>query len=510
LTVLIDTAPHEIQIAAREKSRYQFFPQECKAENSRVPGERKIFVSEEEQVIAESERIDSQWGKKVVPFSRRSVEYKLRLLREAKSIRDLYKSEFGIDLFVCYGVLLGFTRSNNFIGHDFDFDFAYISAHENKADVAAESARVIERLIDLGFQIKETSFGQYKVWKEGPRAAFRVEIFVGWREASGALLYFAIDEPVPLDVFLPLCRREFLGVALPIPSQPEAVCAAIYGKNWRTPDPTFRYELKANKWKKFSFLFSSQNREHWESYYRRGQKGQPWSILPTQFAGFVANEVRPGRLLEVGCGNGRDAFFFASAGFEVTASDYSKVALELCEMRSQQSRHRLELVPLNLYDLTQVIRFVDSAAGFDIVYARFFLHAVSEIAERNFWRLCAGVLNPGGKCFVEFRTDKDRRATIGLKISNNEVIDGHYRRFLSMRKVKAAAESFSLRTTLAISGTGMAIFRGEDPHVGRFILEKLGNGQMAPQRDPSLKRLSRRMTRYAFNGAEKWSQGDLR
>jgi len=395
--------------------------------------------------VNENELTVCKWGSKVLSFDKRSATYKSELLQEAKALSDLFRDEFGIALFVSYGVLLGFTRGDGFIAHDDDFDFAYISAHEDKAEIVAESARIIEKLIDSGFEINEASFGQYKVWKRTTGlvsrshwALFKFEIFVGWRENQNAFLYFGIDQPVPVDVFLPLRRQDFLGVTLAVPNKPEAICEAIYGKNWRIPDPGFRYSLSRAQWARFSFLFTSQNRLYWEAYYRGKHKKQPWSVLPSQFAAFIANEIKPCRLLEVGCGNGRDSLFFSSAGFEVVAADYSAAAVELCRTRSEESGMKLEVVKLNVYNLSQVIRFIaQSSTAFDTVYARFFLHAISQIGERNFWRLSANVLKPAGKCCVEFRTDRDVRAHVGAKISENERSDGHYRRFINLEQVMA-------------------------------------------------------------------------
>src|SRR3712207_7193813 len=50
---------------------------------------------------------------------------------------------------------------------------------------------------------------------------------------------------------LPLRRRTFHGVELPIPNDPERVCAVIYGEGWRTPDPDFRYRFTPETWKPF-------------------------------------------------------------------------------------------------------------------------------------------------------------------------------------------------------------------------------------------------------------------
>ena len=370
-------------------------------------------------------------------------------------------------------MLLGFTRSGDFIGHDDDFDFGYISDKRDKSDVVAEAAAIIEALVDKGWPVEMETFGQFRIWVPAGDKKFKFEIFVGWREApDAACLYFAIDKPAALDVFLP--RRELLfhGVPLPIPNRPEVLCELIYGPDWRTPDSGFRYALD-EKWDRLSFLFASRNRQHWNTYYQRRSESEPWSILPSQFAAFVANETSPGRLLEVGCGNGRDSLFFSSVGFQVTAADYALKAVELCQSRAEQTGLRLEVLQLNVYDLPQLMRAAGKfPAAFDVVYARFFLHAVTKIGERNFWRFCAAVLKKNGKCFVEFRTEHDRRAEAGAKLSDNERADGHYRRFVSIQDVKEEASKHQLVTTFEAAGTGMAAFRGEDPHVGRLVLTK--------------------------------------
>lgn len=61
----------------------------------------------------------------------------------------------------------------------------------------------------------------------------------------------------------------------------------------------------------------------WNDFYRIGQVPR----LPSQFAIFVGNEVMTESLppvasvIDVGCGNGRDAFFFARLGYDVGGLD---------------------------------------------------------------------------------------------------------------------------------------------------------------------------------------------
>ncbi|MGO4843495.1 hypothetical protein AB4144_65585, partial [Rhizobiaceae sp. 2RAB30] len=63
---------------------------------------------------------------------------------------------------------------------------------------------------------------------------------------------------------------------------------------------------------------------------------------------------------------------------------------------------------LDLYAPQQVTAFLDRHAGhFDVVYARFFIHAVDPSGEAVFWRIAESCLKPDGKIYAELRTIKD-------------------------------------------------------------------------------------------------------
>ena len=66
------------------------------------------------------------------------------------------------------------------------------------------------------------------------------------------------------------------------------------------------------------------NTDYWNLYYQN--KLCPTS--PSPFARYVSTLVEPGRTLaELGCGNGRDALYFASLGLDVVAMDLSEAAI---------------------------------------------------------------------------------------------------------------------------------------------------------------------------------------
>jgi SAM-dependent methyltransferase len=79
-----------------------------------------------------------------------------------------------------------------------------------------------------------------------------------------------------------------------------------------------------------------------------------WSATPNQFVAAELAGLRPGRALDVACGEGRNALWLADRGWQVSAVDFSGVALE--KGRTLQSRHphgqdlRIEWVQADVVD----------------------------------------------------------------------------------------------------------------------------------------------------------------
>ena len=109
-------------------------------------------------------------------------------------------------------------------------------------------------------------------------------------------------------------------------------------------------------------------RSPWALEYARRPHEYVLGTAPSPFARMLCSMLVPGtRVLELGCGEGRDSVFFASCGCEVTAVDVSAAGLRKAERLSRSAgvavhwvhgdAARLEQVMVNL--LTNAAKYTD-------------------------------------------------------------------------------------------------------------------------------------------------------
>jgi SAM-dependent methyltransferase len=115
--------------------------------------------------------------------------------------------------------------------------------------------------------------------------------------------------------------------------------------------------------------------------------GEPNGALVAEVAGLT-----PGRVLDVGCGEGADAVWLAARGWQVTAIDVSRVALERAEQHAREAGVEVQWQAAGLLDADL------PPAGFELVSAQYpaLLRTPDDDAERA---LLAAVA-PGGTLLV--------------------------------------------------------------------------------------------------------------
>ncbi len=203
----------------------------------------------------------------------------------------------------------------------------------------------------------------------------------------------------------------------------------------------------------------------WNSFYTRS--AESWELsLPSQFAAFVANEIdRKAHVIDIGCGNARDSFFFSRHGFKVTGLDASEAAVESAQKHAGlQGGDGLEFVRTNLKDgrVRQVLS--ERRAETVCVYARFFLHAITDDEEDALIDALHNGCEPGDIVAFEYRTLADR--------NTEKVAAPHFRRYLSAAELDEKMERCQFMKCYGIEGIGFAKYKSEDAIVARAIYEK--------------------------------------
>ena len=73
-------------------------------------------------------------------------------------------------------------------------------------------------------------------------------------------------------------------------------------------------------------------RNPWAREYAKAPDRYIWGTAPSRFARELTALVPPGgRILDLGCGEGRDSVYFAFCGYEVTGLDVSAAGIEKAE-----------------------------------------------------------------------------------------------------------------------------------------------------------------------------------
>jgi len=194
------------------------------------------------------------------------------------------------------------------------------------------------------------------------------------------------------------------------------------------------------------------NEEYWDQFYSHLRR-----MPPSQFAVLVASELDPGTLLlDVGCGSGRDTFFFAGSGFPAVGFDRSSVAIDT-NVEDALFPH-LSFVHADASDIDFAKAIIEASKI--CVYARFFLHAVDAQTEATLLGNLSKALPPGAVLYLEYRTLADQ--------VTEKTFGGHFRRYVDHDALVNRMPEYGFRVAYEIQGRGMAKFAIEDPHVGRI------------------------------------------
>jgi SAM-dependent methyltransferase len=224
-----------------------------------------------------------------------------------------------------------------------------------------------------------------------------------------------------------------------------------------------RTRKSANMENHFSFD-AADKQKYWNAYYSgRSPSGLP---LPSQFAVFVAGELHEKHhVIDIGCGGGRDSFIFDAHGHSVVGVDGSMAAVESCVSLAKKLGSSISFMAsdIDAPDLADRIKGLHGRPT--LIYARFFLHALTDEEEASFLNLARAVTAPGDTLALEFRTMKD--------VTQHKVTGAHYRRFIDSLAFLERASAAGFKATYFVEGFGFAKYKTDDAHVARIVFSRV-------------------------------------
>ncbi|MFD5870175.1 SAM-dependent methyltransferase [Streptomyces sp. NPDC060322] len=132
--------------------------------------------------------------------------------------------------------------------------------------------------------------------------------------------------------------------------------------------------------------------EMWDDRYRESDR--IWSGNPNAALVREVDGLKPGRALDLGCGEGADAVWLARQGWTVTATDISRVALDRAAGHAADAG-LADRIDWQWHDLGASF----PEGEFDLVSAQF-LHSMGDLPREEILRRAASAVAPGGVLLI--------------------------------------------------------------------------------------------------------------
>jgi SAM-dependent methyltransferase len=371
--------------------------------------------------------------------------------------------------FPAYGTLLGAVRGGTLIGHDSDADLGYVSEHTHPVDVVRESFALQRTLAAMGYDISRYSGAAFKVdVAEADGSVRGLDVFGGFLADGHLHLMGEIRVPFRREWIYPLGTTTLEGRQLPAPADTDAFLTATYGPDWRVPDPAYKFGTPPSTARRLNGWFRGTRvrREAWDRTYSR-LPDEPPVIEPSSFATWVRRREGgvPASVVDIGCGRGVDALWFARQGASVLAYDYALRGSEPVAGLAAREDVDLTFRSMNLTELRSVLSEgarVARLPGPRVVTARHVAEATDRVGRGHLWRVCEMMLAGGGRLYLEVLRDRRRDGDQLARLEHLHPVPG--RRIVGELRQRGA--TIVARKHLVESGPGSAGHR-----IGRWVVE---------------------------------------
>lgn len=150
---------------------------------------------------------------------------------------------------------------------------------------------------------------------------------------------------------------------------------------------------------------------------------------------------KPGQVLEVGCGQGREAVQLALMGLHVNALDLSPVAISTAKSNALEAGAFVEFLE---HDTATALPY--ESKTFTGAFAHLSLHYFDDVTTQEIFDELARVLEPGGILFFTVRSVHDSLYGSGERIGQDFFcLNGHLRHFFDHGYVRTLMSEWDVR-----------------------------------------------------------------
>jgi cyclopropane fatty-acyl-phospholipid synthase-like methyltransferase len=143
----------------------------------------------------------------------------------------------------------------------------------------------------------------------------------------------------------------------------------------------------------------------------------PWDIGRPQkeFTELVRHGEITGSVVDIGCGSGENALFFAQEGLEVWGIDSSPLAIQKAQEKGAQRGLTAHFLVLNALELAKIDRTFDTATDSGL------FHTLSDEDRPLFVKNLAAILSPKGSYFMLCFSDREPAGYGPRRITEREI-----------------------------------------------------------------------------------------
>lgn len=203
---------------------------------------------------------------------------------------------------------------------------------------------------------------------------------------------------------------------------------------------------------------------YWEDFYSKHRVGDS----PSNFALFCKEHYfnKGDHIVEFGCGNGRDAIFFAQHDINVFAIDQCNE-----EITYLQETYASETLQFATGDFST---FPLPPHYYNAIYSRFSLHSITQTQENNALHIAYASLVSGGYLCIEARGLSNEYYGKGKALSEQHAFfyEGHYRRFIDIHNLCNTLTHIGFTLLCADEAKGRAYYNGIDHTFLRVLAVK--------------------------------------